>query len=703
MMQRAQIRPAPAYKPAPFNPDRDKARGGYSLSALEARIRDCDLQPLWRDRADLSVAYYDGKQLTELQKAQCVADGLEPRSTNLIGRVINGVLGQEARSRGDVKLEADSGEIADMVDVLNLAFKEAQRESYAAMAVSAAYGSQVKAGLGWVEVSRDRDPLNYPYRVVDVHRNEMWYDWRAKDFLLRDAWWLVRKQWHELDELVQSMPQHANILEMMANGWEGWGLGDWFDQYDHETLGEMTRAHDDYRRFRVRSNEWFDSARKRVKLYEVWYKVPAVGVSLKLSPTRRVLYDETNALHVEAVSRGIVKVEKVQTRQIRRALFAGPYRLSDEGTTRRNFPYVPFFAFRDDEDGSPYGLVEGMKSPQDEYNERRLRIQWLLKARQVTVDNDALDLEFNSWDDLANNVMRPDMLLVLNAARRNAQGVKVESNLQLQNEQVAVMQDAKQLIQDVPGVYSSQLGNAPAGVTSGIALSSLVEQGIVAMGELNDNYRNARRLVFENLLELVIEDHSDADLHVMLGEGTSRRVVVLNTLDKNGQPVNMVKDASVRVGLSDVPDSPAARLQNQQQLATIISSLKNNPQAVVALTPAYLELTNMDSETKRQVIEDLRKMSGLPPPGDRAARAQQAQQAEQQAAQQAQVAQAMQAATIKEAQAKAETEETQGVLNIAKADQIYAQIGQQARGEEEDDEVGRATDEAIAESVGGGR
>jgi len=344
-----------------------------------------------------------------------------------------------------------------------------------------------------------------------------------------------------------------------------------------------------------------------------------------------------------------------------------------------------------------------MKSPQDEYNERRLRIQWLLKARQVTVDNDALDLEFNSWDDLANNVMRPDMLLVLNAARRNAQGVKVESNLQLQNEQVAVMQDAKQLIQDVPGVYSSQLGNAPAGVTSGIALSSLVEQGIVAMGELNDNYRNARRLVFENLLELVIEDHSDADLHVMLGEGTSRRVVVLNTLDKNGQPVNMVKDASVRVGLSDVPDSPAARLQNQQQLATIISSLKNNPQAVVALTPAYLELTNMDSETKRQVIEDLRKMSGLPPPGDRAARAQQAQQAKQQAAQQAQVAQAMQAATIKEAQAKAETEETQGVLNIAKADQIYAQIGQQARGEEEDDEVGRATDEAIAESVGGGR
>lgn len=108
---------------------RDLATSGYNLRSLEKLVYDCSLQPEWRSRADLSVAYYDGKQLTEQQQLQCVADGLEPRSTNLIGRVINGVLGQEAKSRSDPRIESDTDQIADVVDVLNPALKEATRES----------------------------------------------------------------------------------------------------------------------------------------------------------------------------------------------------------------------------------------------------------------------------------------------------------------------------------------------------------------------------------------------------------------------------------------------------------------------------------------------------------------------------------------------------------------------------------------------
>lgn len=654
---------------------RDKAKDGFPLDALEALIRDCDMQPSWRDRADISVAYYDGKQLTEQQAMQAKADGLEPRATNLVGRVINGVLGEEAKSRSDVRIESDVDEIADVVDVLNVSLKEAQRESYADMAVSTAYGSQVKAGLGWVEVSRNPDPLEYPYRVLHTHRNEMWYDWRAKDFLLRDARWQCRKQWHDLDELLAEMPEHKAILTQMANGWEGWAMGDWFDEYDQDLMGAMRREYDNYRQFSIRSTEWFDSARKRVKLYEVWYKVPANGVVIRMSPTRSVLYDESNPLHVMAVSRGLVKVEKVITKQVRTALFAGPYRLWDRATTKRNFPYVPFFAFRDDNDGAPYGLIEGMKSPQDEYNERRLRIQWLLKSRQVMVDNDALDLSKNNWADLANNVMRPDMLLVLNAARRNPNGVVVSNNIGLQKEQVDVMQDAKQLIQDVSGVYGTQLGNAPAGVTSGVAISGLVEQGIVAMGELNDNYRLSRRMVYENLMDLILEDHQDANLRMSIGEGATKRVVVLNTMDEQtGMPKNVVKDAQVRVGLSDVPASPAARMQQQQQLATAISALGNQPNAVAALVPPFLQLSTLDAETRRQAIEDFRKSTGQPPVGDRAAR-----EAADQAATQA----AQEKSTIEKEGAKALLDEqhakvgkliTEAELNVAKAKQIQAQI-----------------------------
>lgn len=600
---------------------RDLAKAGFQLRALENLIYDCQEQPEWRPRADMNVAYYDDKQLTERKRWDVRREGLEPRTTNLIAGVINSLLGQEAKSRTDVKVEADDDSYADVADVLSMRLKEAQRETCADMAVSNGYASQVKAGIGWVEVSRAQDPLDYPYRVQDVHRNEIWWDWRAKNIGLKDARWLVRKRWMDLDEVVAVLPEHRAVLEHSCNTWTGFLLDDTSDEVI------LRQAYANERQFAIRRAEWVDGARRRVKLYEVWYRVPAEVVVLSLPGGRRVPYDETNPLHVQAVSRSLVPVSKAITRQVRMALFAGPHRLLDVATTRRSFPYVPFFAFRDDEDMSPYGLIDGMRAPQDEYNERRLRIQWMLKAQQILIDDDAVAEKYNDIADVVETAMRPDMVAVLNSNRRNANAIKIGNDLTLQKEQVDVMQDAKQLIQDVPRVYSTQLGNAPAGVTSGLAINSLVEQGMVSQGELNDNYRYSRREVFDSLTELIAEDHADEELRVVIGTGSTKRVVVLNTWDpETGAPKNCVKDAPVRVGLSEVPATPAFKLQQQQQIATIIGALAGNPQAIAVLTPAFVESTSLPD--RQQIADDLRRVSGLPVSGDRQG-AQQAQQQQQ--------------------------------------------------------------------------
>lgn len=646
-----------------YRDSRDHAKDGFSLRQLETLIRDRDNQPAWRDRADTNVAYYDGHQLSELQKDEARANGMpDAKPTNLIGRVINGVLGQEAKSRSDVKVESDDDETADMCDVFNGAMKEAQRETYADMAVSNGYGSQVKAGVGFVEVARSADLLEYPYRVTDVHRNEMSWDWRAKDYLLRDAAWMARSRWQDLSELEAAMPEHAQVLRRCSDNWNGF----LFDDLQDESLA---RAFENESNFRTSRAEWFDSGRKRVKMYEVWYRVPAVAVVLHMGPTRRVLYDESNQVHVQAVARGLVRVSKTITKQVRMALYAGPHRLMDIGTTRRSFPYIPFFAFREDEDMTPYGLIEGMRAPQDEYNERRLRIQWMLRAKQILVDNDALDPAFNTLEDLANEAMRPDMMLVLNANRKNGSGVRIGNDLSLQREQVEVMQDAKQLIQDVPGVYGSQLGNAQSGVTSGIANSLLIEQGAVAMGELNDNYRNSRRAVFEGLLELIVEDHLQDNLQVAIGRGSSRRVVVLNTFDpQTGKLVNQVKDAPIRVGLSDVPSTAGYRMQQQQQIATIIGALAGNPQAVAVLTPAFVESTDLSN--RMDIADDIRRVSGLPTSGDREAAKQQQAQAKQAADHNTAVQQAT-------AESEVQSRTSRARLDQAKAIEIEQRVGAQ--------------------------
>lgn len=679
---------------------RDRTKGGYSLRQLEQLLADCEEQPLWRDTADLCCAYVDGKQLSAEQIQWALKNKLVPRQTNLIGRTIRSVLGTEAKNRRDAHLEPDDDQWADVCDVMSVKLKQAQRESLADMAISNAYGSQVTAGIGWVEVSRVSDPLEFPYRVQDVHRSEIWWDWRAKHITLRDARWLCRKRWIDLDEAKATMPEFAKVFDLALNNWQGVIADDAWAGDEH-----FQSAYRDDRNFSVRRATWVDGGRRRIKFYEVWYRVPAQVVMIKAGP-RWIQYDDSNQHHKEAVARGLVAIEKKVTNQVRMSLYAGPFRILDVGTSKRRFPYIPFFAFRDDCDNSPYGLAHGMLEPQDEYNERRMRIQWMLKAQQIQVDADALDESYNNIADLAENAMRPDMLLVRNKNRKNADAIQIGNSMQLQSEQFEVMQDAKQLIQDVPGVYATQLGNAPAGVTSGVAINSLVEQGQIAMGELNDNYGWARNSVFEAMIELLAEDMLEPNLQVPIGAGDSRRVVVLNTfaplvnpqtgqpvvgpdgqpaLDKT-QPMNQIKDMQVNVGLAEVPSSPAYQMQVSQQIGDMVRALAGTPQ-VGALIPVWVENTAAFGPGRKQLADDMRRMAGLPVAGDRAGaqawqqQQQAAQAAKQQQESQAQAAQvAALAATTQHEQANAVLDAANAKLANARATQVNLDVAHQFHG-----------------------
>ena len=634
------IKPTQQYDDRPgYNPSRDFAKNGFSLFALERMLSDCANQPEWRLRADLANAYYDGNQLSVEQKRHARKEGLEERCTNLIRPIINSVLGQEAKSRTDVKVEADDDSYSDVGEVISGRLKEAERETRAHMAVSNSYGSGVKGGIGWVGVSRNSDPLAYPYRVESVHRNEIWWDWIGqRDTTLDYCRWLVRKRWIDLDEIQAAYPEYSEVLARSVEGWNSIFLDG-----DNAMLGEpasqfLMTAFDAERKFNVIArHDWVDGARKMVKMYEVWYRVPAIVAMIQVPGGKKIQYDAKDPRHVEAVARNLVKITKAVTSQIRMSLYAGPHRLIDEPTTKRNFPYYPFFAFRDDLDKSPYGLIDGMISPQDEYNERRLRIQWMLKARQVYVDSDALDAKYNSLADIADAVMRPDLVAVLNPHRTKEAGLQVKNDLSMQPEQFKVMTEAKELIQDVAGRYSSQLGNPAAGVTSGIANHLLIDQGDQAMGELNDNYSFFRRSVFEGVVDLIAEDHQTENMAATIGIGSSKRTIYLNSWDpQTQQPVNVVKDAAVKVALAEIPSTPAFKMQQQNMIAGIIKALGGNAPAVAVLAPSFIEATSLPD--RQAIADDLRKVSGLPVKGDKIAQ----QEAEQQQKDERQAAQASQ-------------------------------------------------------------
>ena len=590
------------------NTDRDLApsNGSMPLHELEQLVMDGQHQPEWRLRADMTAAYIDGKQIAPGKRADMEETGQPISVTNLMQRTVNGALGQEAKSRLDWKCTSDNDAFKDVAEIQNERLHEAQRETYSDMAISDAYKSQIGPGIGWVEVSRNPDPLEYRYRVEEVHRNEMWWDWRARRRDLADASWLRRDRWVDRDEAITWFPQHAQELKFIChNGPITDALKLQFAQAD-----TFDRLYETRQTFNVLMEEWLDSARQRVRFYEVWYKRPKIVTALLLPGGERLVFDKLNPMHHELITRGLAQPVKAPSFVIRQAMFAGPYRLLDRETKLRRYPYIPFWCYRDDADRSPYGLGEGMMGPQDEYNERRSKLLWLLKARQVFADSDALDEKFNSLHDLALEALRPDAVFVLNPTRKGQTGVKIQENGQLAKEQVEVMNDAKQLIQDVPGIYSTMLGNAPAGVTSGLAINSLVEQSLVSLGEVNDNYRYARRMVGEALHNLITEDLGAKDLKLRVGSGRKARQVVLNTVNEEGLPINQVKDAPVKVGLQDVPSTPAYRMQQQQTISQALQAVGASPAASALLTSMLIETSDLPD--KERHAEWLRRTSGIP-------------------------------------------------------------------------------------------
>lgn len=673
----------------------DMAQGdGMSLESLMRMLQDIETQPIWRDKADTCMAYMDGKQLSGPRLAQLEATGEPKTIVNLIQRTVNGALGNEAKVRLDWLATADSDVFGDVADALNGRLKEAQRETWSDMHISEAYKSQLGAGIGWIEVSRNPDPLEYPYRSEFVHRNEVWWDWRGRLMDVNSGRWVVRQRWCDLDEAKEWFPKFREVFDL------GCHHGPLTDAMlttirSAQTFDAMYETRRTFNRF---EEEWLDnSSRRRVRFYDVWYKKPKQVVALISGSTRRV-FNPKNPIHQLLVKRGMGQLVKGSSFEIRRALFCGPFRLFDMATELRRYPLVPFWCYRDDEDATPYGLIHGMIDPQDEYNERRSRLRWLLRAAQVFVDNDALDQQYNTFKDLALEIMRPDGVFVLNHERKNAEGIRVERNFQLAKEQVEVMQDAKQLIQDVPGLYSALLGSGADGVKSGVALNSLVEQSITSLGETNDNYRYGRRGVGEALSDLIISDMRAPDLQVQVGTGKKQRVVVLNTFTQDGLPINHVDDAPVKIGLADIPSTASHRQQQQQTIRETLNGVGDDPIARAILVPALIETT--DLEHRDHYARWAREKYGVPEPGGDP---NMIDQAEQQANQMAQVTQQLQLRGMtadvakKEGDAAVAQAKAAQTGALAQREQMTNELATQPQSPTEDDLIAQALAEADAQ------
>ncbi|MEZ9681919.1 portal protein [Vibrio splendidus] len=635
-------------------------QSGFTLTQLKNLMSDVDNQPNWRDPSQICCDYYDGHQVSADLKETLEERGQPVLVTNLIAPTIDGVLGMEARTRTDLILTADDEDGEQLKDALQEKFKDAWRLARGDRANADAYASQVKAGIGWVEVHRNDDPFyGGPYNVKAVRRQEMWWDWHAQEADLSDARWIMRKRWVDVDECISWFPEHAEIIKQSINGWDDWAG---VESYEEVDTGLLAAFHE-FESWDRKESEWMDRRRGRVMLEVIYYKVFERGYVIDLKGGRTLAYNPENVAHAVGVKMGTFKPRIATWSTIREAWFVGPHRIVDRESVAPTgyFPVVPFIGYRKDKSGEPYGLISRMISSQDEINFRRMKLTWLLQAKRVIADKDATNM---SRTDLMNEVERPDGYIELNPDRRNKKSIsetlQIQQDFNIAAQQFTVMQDSMKQIQDVAGVYGAMLGQDTS-ATSGVAINSLVEQGATTLAEINDNYHYSRTRVADLLMAYLIEDlarQSNLAVTIHKEDAHKKKQVQLNVSNDDGSVDNDVKRWKGHIAQAPIQQTASYRAQMAQQLSQMVSQLP--PELQATMIDMVVEL--MDFPNKQEILSRIRSTLNVP-------KDQEDMNEEELAALQQQQQQEAEAAEMQRAGMKAEVD-----LAIEKVNEMRAKV-----------------------------
>ena len=585
---------------------------GCSLEHFNRIWSEIQEQPAWRTRADREADYFDGNQLdSEILQAQ-KEKGIPPSIENLIGSTVNDIIGMEAKNRTDWKVSPESGVSEDdLAAAINQKLNKAERESGADRATAKGYEALVKVGVGWIEVARNRDPFKFPYRVSFVHRNEIWWDMKAREPDLSDAMWLMRRRWVPLNLAEMMFPDKKDLLHQAGTGWATVDLADMALDGGGDT--GLAASQEIERGWTIEEQEWRDIESNRVCLFEVSTRHYKRILVIKTPDGRTIEFDKDNPLHVQACACGY-HMEEAVVSEIWKTFFCGPHELHREKVSfkKGRFDYVPFFGNIEDRTGVPYGVIRNLMYLQDEVNARISRMQWGLAATRTERTENAVAM---SDEVFRKTIGRPDADIILNKKEMQTGGIfRVERDFDLDRQQYDRLVDLRNSIKSVSGVTDAFQGQGGHSTVSG--LQAQIEQTVQALATVNDHYKFARNMVGELLLQLIIEDSQDRE-EVVVSGGLVKddRVVVINdpVIDHETgveYRTNDVQRAMLKVALSDVPTTPSFR---QQQLTAMSEAFKAAPAQFQSVMMPHLTAL-MDIPNKEEIVKAIRQISQTPTP-----------------------------------------------------------------------------------------
>ena len=563
-------------------------------------LREIEEQQPWRHRADKEMDYVDGKQLdSELLRKQKEL-GIPPAMENVIKPAIQSVKGYEINNRADWRVTAKDNN-DDVADVLNKRLNESERESKADRACTKAFHGQLTCGIGWVEVSRNPNPFEFPYRCKSIDRNQMWWDMSGDD---SECNWILRKVWVHIDKAKLMFPEHAELLTNRIRN----------DDIQFNDGGYSTGQADNWGESTSRTKAeqyWYNASNKHVLITEIWYKKFEEVETITAPNGRVVEFNPDDLTHAVAVASGTVPLKSSIISRMYRDYWCGSEKLHEGRTPYKHelFPYVKFTGFTEDNSGVPYGVVRDMIYSQDNINSAKSKLRWGMSVVRVERTKGAVLM---SDAQLRQQVARPDADIVLDQREMAKAGAKfqVHRDYQLSEQHYNMITDDREAIKRVSGITDSFMGHA-TNSRSAAQDSLRLDQSNQSISDIMDNFRTARTEVGNLLLSLIIEDIGDEYQEEQIDGNIMRpsRTVAINEprIDEvTGKQYlnNDIQRTRLKVELDDVPSTPTYRMQQYTALSEAVKSLP--PEYQTAAMPFLVEL--MDIPYKNQLVEVFRNV-----------------------------------------------------------------------------------------------
>jgi len=569
----------------------------------------------WRRQARIAQAenrmeqaidedFYDGIQLESEDLKILLERNQPPMTFNVVKNTVNWILGLERRSKVDYRILPRKKAGANSAKTKTKVFKYIQDVSDGEHARSEAFAECITAGVGWMEFGA-RQTGDEPIFMSTERWRNMWYDHLSTRPDYMDMRYVLREKWVDLDVAQAMFPDRAGHLRVLAQSVNS------LYPYTPEDVVITDSASEFDLESEVDSmfGGTGDTARERVKMQEMWYRMPE-RVQLMRARSNDTPYGSLDGVimrpdnpdHQYLVRGGYFSLEELQMMVVRCAMWAGGFYLQDIQTpyNHNRFPLQPLFCYRRKRDGMPYGVIRDLRDPQSDLNRRRSKALVLLTANRVIYDKGAVDDPVKAYDELN----RPDGMIEVNAGKR----FEIQKEQALAAAHVEMARDDERFINSISGITEQNLGQSKRQL-SGIAIENLQEQGNTTSGIFFDNYYHSFKTGGEILLSL-IEQFKDKPEEIRItGDEQKDDFVDINQSDGAGTITNSItaEKADFIVAKQDYRET--IRMSMFQMLSDLVMGLsKTMPQLALSLIDEVVDLMD-DLPNKDEIVARIRKVN----------------------------------------------------------------------------------------------